>query len=102
MAEIVFEESGILLIDGRVAAEGDLQIDDISLENVIDKISPEAISDAAAKIAQIGKGILEAGSDKIGDAKEVELEFGISVGAGGKVLVVKGNVKAELKIKLKW
>ena len=102
MTDVYFEKSKMLVIDGHAAANGGLQIDDIGVDAVINKMSVEAISDAAAKVARIGKGLIEAGSDKIGDVKEVELQFGITVGAGGRIFVVEGDVKAELKIKLKW
>lgn len=102
MTQVVFKDSGILLVDGSALAVDGVATDDISVDDVITKISVAAISDAAAKIGQVGKGLIEAGADKIGDAKEVELEFGITVGAGGRLFVVTGDVKAELKIKIRW
>ena len=100
---IEFEESGVVLTPVHQSPEDGIEIDDVDISQTIQKISPEELAEATKNVAAVGSALLQEDPDGAWIVpKEAEVEFGIAVGVGGRLLVAKGDVKAHLKIKLKW
>lgn len=100
---IEFEESGVILTVEPLNRGDGLQIDDIDISETLQKIRPDELANATKSIAAVGAELFR--EDPANDwmaPKEAEVEFGVAIGVGGRLLVAKGDVKAHLKIKLKW
>jgi len=95
------DESVFFLQDHKDTSDG-VWLDDISIDCVTEQVSAEAISGALDAIIKIGMQIQSLKRTKDFSAKELSIEFGIDVGASGKIVIVQGEVGAHLKIKAVW
>ena len=59
-------------------------------------------AEVSGKVADLSGQIISALRNSTATCKEVSVEFGISVGGKTGVILVEGNVNANLKVTLKW
>lgn len=97
---VKFEGSDVLLVTS--ARGSGLVVEDIEIGKVFDKISTATIRDAILEIASVGGDAIASQTTSTVPIKEIELEFGLEVGTSGSLLVVKGDVKAHINVKLVW
>lgn len=100
---IKFEDADVELTFLRQDGVEQIQTDDVDISGSLAKISPDEIANATKSLASVGTALLlEDELEGWKKPEEVEVEFGIAIGAGGRILVAKGDIKAHIKIKIKW
>lgn len=95
-----FRGADVLLVTS--VKDGSLVVEDIEVGRVFDKISAATIRDAILEIASVGGDALACQAASATPIREIELEFGLEVGTGGSLLVVSGDIKAHINVKLVW
>lgn len=98
---VKFEGTEVQL-DWDDAPELDVGIDDIGVGDVIKKITLDQLIEAASSVAKVGQGLVEREWEEGPKPATVSIEFGLDVAASGSLYVVKGDVKAHVKIKVGW
>ncbi len=99
--KVLFEGTEVQL-DLDVTPSPDIGIDDIGVGDVVKKIAFDQVVDAALSIAKIGQELVERDWSDGPKPSSVSVEFGLDVGVSGDIYVVKGDVKAHVKVKVGW
>lgn len=77
-------------------------IDDIDIEGQISKMKSDQVVSGIKGLAELASGIVQPLLDHDPKPESLSVDIGLEVSAGGKLIVVHGDVRAHIKLTIKW
>ncbi len=104
---IQWEDTNLYFSRLRVASESAIEkdilnIDDIDLEGPISQLKSDQVGSGIAALSKLASSIVGPIIASEPRPESLSVDIGLEVSAGGKLVVVHGDVRAHMKLTIKW
>jgi hypothetical protein len=101
---IQFEDTNLYFSPSQLSSEGrdGTYVDDIDIEGPISRMKSDQVASGIKGLAELASGIVQPLLDHDPRPESLSVDIGLEVSAGGKLIVVHGDVRAHMKLTIKW